>query len=231
MSRAFWSNETLIKVYSKYSHCTGNFIWKYDFDGYSKFYSKYVSKSTNHLEIGVASVRDLISCDIESKQHIKICLLDFERAPLEYAENALLQNGFPKENINIIHDDVLRTDAFEFTDTFDTISCGLLLHCLPTSMDVKLNKLLENVSTGINEKTNVFGTTWLQPDMNDKSLAAFIINKQQKNGVLFNQNDQMEDLTSILNEHFAECNVETIGYITEFEACQYKKSSKGINTL
>ena len=76
----------------------------------------------------------------------------------------------------------------------------------------------------MHENTNLFGTTVCNPSKNDNSFQSFFIKKLQSKQVMFNQYDKPKDIKNILNYYFKQCKIQQIGYMTTFEATNFKYS-------
>eukprot|EP01084_Bolivina_argentea_P158034 275333_1 len=197
------------------------FAWGYDGKHSLNLYNKCLLNSNSHLEIGVASVTDLVNCNIinEKKENIKLSLSDYDQIPLELAEKTLIKSGFQKSNIETICCDALQLNANEFNfQPYNTIALGFVLHVIPGLMNEKFPKIINNLSSLIDKNTILFGSTlcniYILPEHQD--LYTKMLMKQ------VGKHDNPQDVENVLKNYFDELHVTHIGSVIQFEATNFK---------
>ena len=233
-----WESRTFVKFYKNVLRSPAQIRFMYNFDPatMTPMMKKYISKSNYHLDIGVASVDDIIYSEIENKQSINISLLDYTQAPLDLAKEDLISNGYPQSNIETICCDILKlndTNQFKLIQnksnvnkTFDSISMIALLSSVEGPMNKKLPAILDNLSNVMDEETVLFGFTMFTPSDDDKSFGAKVVRLSQRQKKLFNQNDSFQDVQTILNDYFDECIIDKYEYHVVFQVKKFKKNKR-----
>ena len=207
-----WTSSTYVKLYRalRFPGPT-KFLFNFDPSIMTSIMTKHLSKSNFHLDIGVASVDDIIESNISNKkkQSINISLLDYAQAPLDLAVKDLISHGYNESNIETVCCDILKLDdtnmnQFKLIEkknnkTFDTISMISLLSSIQGPMYEKLPLTLDNLCNMMDEKTILFGCT------------------------MFHRNDDVE---FILNDYFDQCMIEKYKYHVVFQVTKLKKKKK-----
>ena len=197
-------------------------IWKCSPQQQVNFYSKHMFYSKNHLEIGTASMYDLVNSNIADRLNMNVTLIDIEEAPLINGKKELIANGFHESLIKTVKCDAtkINKDTFPFMDNkvFDTIGMGLVLHCIPGSINHKFPKILDGLSLYMDENTKLFGTSLpnIEQDASD-TFSKRVMKFLQERNEFYNQDDTTEDMIKVLNLYFGEYETKDIGYLTLFE--------------
>ena len=228
-----WKSNWSLRLYN-FVKPNAKLVFNYPIQGHLQLYHKYLSKSLNHLEIGVASAYDLINCDIENnKSNINITLMDYDDHPLNMAKKQLLQHGFNESNLKTICTDILQLkpgmfEANNINKAYDTIAMGFLLHCIPGSMNEKFSIILNNLSSVMDENTKLFGMTVCNPTQEIlkrnrfKSLGGFVISTAQRQGDMYNTQDTPQHVEDTLKQYFDDYKIEQVEFVTVFEAANFK---------
>jgi hypothetical protein len=163
--------------------------------------------TTNHLDVGVGTGYYLNKCFGNIK--LRLALLDINQNSLNSA--AAKVSRFQPE---IYRANVLRSFDMK-CDRFDSISLFYLLHCIPGKFADK-TIIFDNLRPYLNESGVVFGTTILGKGVKTGYFARALMNMYNKKGIFNNKNDSLDGLSSCLQYHFEEVNIQTIGCVAIF---------------
>ncbi|MDY6892673.1 MAG: methyltransferase [Chloroflexota bacterium] len=184
------------------------YVWKCPSYHMLELYNQYVS--SNHLDIGVGTGYFLDRCTFPSASP-RIALMDLNPNSLE-AAGKRLQRYHPETH----HHNVL--EPFRITDQcFDSVGIMNLLHCLPGTMKSK-GVTFENIKAVLNKGGIVFGSTILYQGIKRSSMATYILNRNNRMGIMTNKEDYVEDLERNLARYFSESSVHVVGCMALFRA-------------
>lgn len=163
--------------------------------------------SANHLDVGVGSGYYL-------KRHLptetkRIALLDLNKNSLAATSKAI--RSFKPE---VYCRNVLEPLALD-CDRFDSVSVNYLLHCLPGNMSEK-GIIFSNLKQVMNEGGVLFGSTILGKGTEKNAMARKLMAVYNKKGIFSNESDELDALSSSLNENFFDVKVEVIGSVALF---------------
>ena len=97
----------------------------------------------------------------------------------------------------------------------DSVGINYLLHCLPGTLKTKAI-LFDYLKAVMNPNAVLFGSTILQGDVPRNWFAKRLMAVYNKKGIFSNQDDNLEDLKSALNQRFTDVSVNVIGCVALF---------------
>lgn len=184
---------------------SNNYFWKCPTRFIGKQFSILVSD--NHLDVGVGSGYYLKNYLPQTTK--RIALLDLNENSLDITSKAI--NHFQPE---VYCGDVLAPLQLN-VEKFDSISVNYLLHCLPGNL-IEKGVMFKHLKSHMKEGGVLFGSTILGMGTKQNYFAQKLMAVYNKKGIFSNQNDDLDSLLILLNEHFSEVKVEVIGCVALF---------------
>lgn len=185
---------------------SNRFIWNCPTQRLVQHYDKMIT--ANHLDVGIGTGYFLDRCQLPSSTP-RIALMDLNSNTLEFASQRIAR----------YHPKTYRRNVLEPIDwgerKFDSVGINYLLHCLPGTLESK-SIALDYLKTLMNPDAVLFGSTILQGGTPNIWLARRLMTVYNKQGIFSNQQDNLEDLKSVLNQRFREVSVEVIGCVALF---------------
>jgi len=114
----------------------------------------------------------------------------------------------------------LRANALEPIPSmgpFDSVGLCYLLHCLPGTLHEKAI-VFSHLRPLLAPRARVFGATIVQGSTPRSRAAQALMDAYNRSGVFSNAGDTVEELKSILRQHYADVTVELRGTVALFEA-------------
>ena len=90
-----------------------------------------------------------------------------------------------------------------------------MLHCLPGNLKTK-SIVFDNLKTLMNPGSVLFGSTILNGGVHRNWLAKRLMGVYNKKGIFSNQDDNLEDLKSVLDQRFRDVTVKVKGCVALF---------------
>ncbi len=198
----------LLRIYDIYVLGISNyFIWKCPTHIIVKMFKKNITD--NHLDIGVGTGFFLSRCKFKSKNP-RIVLADLNPNSLFFASNRI-KRYHPQTLVHNIFDPFDSSLSF-----FDSISINYLLHCLPGSLNNKIN-ILDHCLKVLNPNGIIFGSTILQgEDIPRSKKAKKLMRFYNEKGIFSNINDRWDDLEKALKGKFNSYHIERKGCVAVF---------------
>jgi len=163
----------------------------------------------NHLDVGVGTGYYLHHC-LDNRQR-RLALLDLN--PNSLATAASRARRF---NPEIYQANVLDTLDLQ-CESFDSVSINFLLHCLPGPMQDK-SVIFRSLKPHLNSNATIFGSTILGKDIATGSLARMLMSTYNARGIFSNTQDSLSALSSALQDHFEEVEIQVEGCVAIFRA-------------
>ena len=196
----------LIKIYdSIVVKFVSPWVWKCN----SKFHLKNYQNNIrdNHLDIGPGS-----SYYLKNSPYKNLFLVDINDITLN-PEEIKFKKSF---QLNLLKDQI------DKKYTFDSIGCNHVIHCMPGSIEDKVDHLLMNLKPNMTDNCTFFGSTVLSfiPLERHTISGIYLLSVLNAFNVFDNDEDQPEEFELVLKKHFKTVNVELIGSEMLF-SCQY----------
>lgn len=166
-----------------------------------RHYNEHVS--ANHLDIAVGTGFFLERCRFPTSRP-RLGLMDINENSLEVARQRLAR--FEPE---VYRRNVLEPIEID-TPRFDSAGMNYLLHCLPGDIRSKA-VVFEHVKPLLNPGGVIFGATMLFGGVPVNALARDGMKRLNKQGVMTNENDDLDGLKWSLSQHLSDVTVEVVG--------------------
>lgn len=160
---------------------------------------------------------------------MNVTLIDYQQNALDLAKEELIKGGFHQSMIQLIESDLLdineNTISNENTVCFDTIALNLVLQDISSPMNDKLPKILNGLSSFMNEDTAFFGSTITNTSSDPyTSIPKQYMQMLQNVDYIQNAKDSIESVEEIMDKYFDSFNVDSIGYGCTFRATKFKNA-------
>lgn len=186
---------------------SNSFAWKCPSKKILELYNQYIS--ANHLDIGVGTGYFLDKCIYPSEP--KITLLDLNPNTLEVSA----------KRIRRYHPETYQADILQPLSLslphFDSIGINYLLHCLPGDISTK-EIVFKNVTSLLNNKGVVFGSTILGDTAKANFLARKLLSVYNQKKIMSNANDSRADVEAVLARYFRTYTCKQEGHVLLFSA-------------
>ena len=197
----------ILPLYDLIVHGISNRLaWKCPTKRLLKHYNQMVT--ANHLDVGVGTGYFLDRCKFPS-QTPRVALMDLNSNTLEFTSRRIARYN-PKTYCRNILDPINLN-----VEKFDSVGINYVLHCVPGNLKTK-SVALDYLKALMNPNAVLFGSTILQGGVSINWLAKRLMASYNKKGMFSNQNDNLEDLKSALNQRFKDISVEVIGCVALF---------------
>ena len=185
---------------------SNRWIWKCDTQKILDLYQAHLS--TSHLEVGVGTGYFLEkSLSNESR---RVTLFDINLNCLERASKRIAGH----------HPEVFQGNILEPVNLqggrYDSIAINYLLHCLPSRLEEKAEKVFHHLIPHLDNDGVVFGSTILGMDIQRPLLARLLMSFYNSKGIFSNQQDSLGAMMEVLSKRFRTFNVEVCGCVVLF---------------
>lgn len=185
---------------------SNQFIWQCPTQQLVKHYNQMVS--ANHLDVGVGTGYFLDRCQFPS-QKPRVALMDLNNNTLEFASQRIARYEPKVYCQNVLEPIDLAIEKF------DSIGINYLLHCIPGTLEMK-SVSFDYLKALMNPGAVLFGSTILQGGVSRNGFAKRLMTVYNKKGIFSNQDDNLQDLKSALNQRFRDVSVNVIGCVALF---------------
>jgi len=201
-----------LKIYNAFVLGFSNrFVWRCSTNILLKFYNQQITD--NHLDVGIGTGYLLDHCKFPSKTP-KLALLDLNEYCLKHTAR-LLKRYQPKTYQGNIYQPLNM-----IPDKYESIGLNYVLHCLPGDFQQK-SAAIQHLKECLNEDGVLFGSTILA-DQPHNRLGKKLMNIYNKKGIFGNTQDDLAGLKSMLEEHFADVDINIKGVVALFSARKKK---------
>ncbi len=183
-------------------------LWRCPKARFVELYDAHVS--ARHLDIGVGTGRLLDECRFPVPTP-EITLMDLNRNSLQAASRRLVRYAPRTHQANVLEPWGLAPGSF------DSVGMSHLLHCLPGAIPEKAI-VFEHARTALAPGGVLFGATILGRGVKHTRLAGLALRANNRQGVLSNLNDSLEDLDAGLARSFASHEIRVQGAVALFTA-------------
>jgi len=187
---------------------SNHFLWRCSTNRLLQHYNRHVS--SNHLDVGVGTGYFPDHCQFPSAAP-RLALMDMNKSSLAYAAHRTERYQPQTYQQNILQP--ITADI----EKFDSIAINYLLHCLPGTLITK-TVVFEHLKTVMKPGATLFGATILQGDAPRSSCAQQLMNLYNRKGIFSNQQDNLFDLQTGLEEHFGSTQLKVVGCVALFSA-------------
>ncbi len=201
--RTLWMYDWLVLGFSN------TFVWKCPTRRLLRLYNEHVSG--NHLDVGVGTGYFLDRCQFPG-EHPRITLLDLNENCLQATADRIRRYE-PRTR----RADLFEPLEFEGQERFESIAMNYVLHCLPGTIESK-SIVLENLKGVLAPGGVLFGSTILSQGVQRGWMARRLMALYNSKQIFTNTADSLAGLTTSLQSHFAEVDVETAGCVAIFVA-------------
>jgi ubiquinone/menaquinone biosynthesis C-methylase UbiE len=185
---------------------SNQFAWRCPSPRILDFYNQHIS--ANHLDVGVGTGYFLDHCHFPSAAP-RIALLDLNPNSLRVTAHRLRRYSPTTHVANVL--EPIQLDA----PRFDSIAINYLLHCLPGTMRSK-QAAFDHLTVLLNPGGVLFGTTILGQGMRPNFLARRLMKLYNAKGIFSNDQDNLDDLESNLQQSFREYSTFVVGCVAFF---------------
>lgn len=149
--------------------------------------------SGNHLEIGIGSGK-LFRKIAGNKEFERLVLADVNQDCLDFAQEVLGNHQPEIWRLNLIDD-----DDFSANQGFHSIGLNYVLHCLPISLEEKVELCRKLATQCLAEGGVLFGST-LFADLNANFLSKRLMNFYNRKGIFGNTDDHWSSFVELMKE-------------------------------
>ncbi len=101
--------------------------------------------------------------------------------------------------------------------TFESVGLNWLLHCLPGDMATK-SVVFDHCKTVLAPGGVVFGSTVLSGGVSHTRLSRWMMDRLNRDGTFSNRDDDIDSLTTQLDQRFDSAQIEVVGAVGIFSA-------------
>lgn len=204
--QAVYSKQTLAVYDLVVLGVSNQFVWQCPTQNLLSYYNQLVT--ANHLDVGVGTGYFLDLCQFPSPKP-RVALMDLNENTLEFASQRIRRYKPETYRRNVL--ETINLDA----EKFDSVGINYLLHCLPGNLEKK-SVCFDYLKALMNPGAVLFGSTILQGGVLRNWFAKRLMAFYNKKGIFSNQDDNLEDLKSVMNQRFKDVSVEVIGCVALF---------------
>lgn len=187
---------------------SNQWIWRCPTPRLLEFYNQQVTN--NHLDVGVGTGYFLDRCTFPGTAP-RVALMDLNQNSLDSAAKRIARYKPTPYRANVLEPITLHCEAF------DSIGVNYLLHCLPGSITEKV-VCFDNLNSLLKSGGRVFGSTLLSQGVPRSVIAQRLMAFYNNKGIFGNSHDDLEGLTSALEERFSKVQIKVIGCVALFSA-------------
>lgn len=162
-----------------------------------------------------------------------ISVLDTDESALNLAKEDLMSGGFHPAMIKLIeckdltkiNDETINKNDDNDNKVYDTVALNLVLQDIARPMRDKFPKILNGLSTYIDENSTLFGSTIT--NISEDGYTTFTKNYMralQNTRYIQNTYDSIKIVDQIMDEFFDNYDIREIGYGITFQGTKFKKS-------
>jgi hypothetical protein len=206
--------KTVLTIYDAWVHGMSNpLIWRCPTKHLRALYDRQVSR--NHMDVGVGTGYFLDHCPFPSPRP-RLVLVDANHNSLEVAARRL-----HRYRPALYRRDVLRPLDID-EPPFDSIGLMYVLHCLPGDLATKA-VVFDNLNPFLSPSGVLFGATILSGGVNASRAARKLMHIYNAKGIFSNADDHLDALRAVLEEIYAEVQIDAVGCVALFSARQPKR--------
>jgi SAM-dependent methyltransferase len=214
MSERDFYTPMVLKLYDFYVHRMNNhFFWKCPTCTLIAHYNKHIT--ANHLEIGLGTGFLLDQCDMPSPSN-RLVFSDVSTHCLEKASRRLLRYAPVSVQRSVLE------PMTGIGESFESVGFNYVLHCLPGNLASKGRLAFQHIADVLQPGGVVFGSTILAKEVPVSLQARLQMWALNRRGFFCNSQDGLSALSTVLDNAFAEHEVETYGCVALFYARKEK---------
>ncbi len=187
---------------------SNQWVWKCPTPKLIEFYNQHVT--SNHLDVGVGTGYFLDRCQF-SDSNPRVALMDLNQNSLDSAAERIARYEPETYQANVLEPVTIDCEGFA------SIGVNYLLHCLPGSIAEKV-VCFDNLKVYLKPGGTLFGSTLLSQGVPRSALARRLMAFYNSKGIFGNSEDDLEGLTSALEERFSNVQIKLIGCGALFSA-------------
>jgi Methyltransferase domain len=208
--------KAVLAIYDFWVHGISNhLIWRCPTRHLNALYDRHVT--LNHLDAGVGTGYFLDRCSFPSSRP-RLILVDANRNSLEVATRRLRRYRPKLYRRNVLKP--LNIDG----PPFDSIGLMYLLHCLPGDLVAKA-VVFDNLNAFLSDAGVIFGATVLGSGVDPSRIARKLMRVYNAKGIFSNIDDHLGALRDLLEQRYAEVQVDAVGCVALFSARRLKRVS------
>jgi hypothetical protein len=202
--------KAVLAIYDVWVHGISNpLIWRCPTTHLHALYDRHVT--SNHMDVGIGTGYFLDRCSFPSPNP-RLILVDANRNSLEVAARRLRRYRPKLYRRNVL--EPLNIDE----PPFDSIGLMYLLHCLPGDLAAKA-VVFDNLGTSfLSGEGVIFGATVLGAGVQPSRVARKLMAVYNARRIFSNASDQLDVLRSILEQRYAEVQIDVLGCVALFSA-------------
>lgn len=166
--------------------------------------------SNNHLEVGPGTGFVIDQCN-SCEPELQLVLMDLSEACLQKSAKALA-----RFNPRTCQQNILEPVEHDI-GLFESIGINYVFHCVPGSFKQK-GVAFEHLANVLKPGGVLFGCSVLSQDVEKNLLARAAMGFLQSSGIFNNQEDNVKELTAVLEANFVDVKVELRGPTAVFSA-------------
>jgi hypothetical protein len=206
--------KTVLTIYDAWVHGMSNpLIWRCPTIHLRGLYDRHVSR--NHMDVGVGTGYFLDRCTFPSPRP-RLALVDANPNSLEVAARRL-----HRYRPTLYQGNVLRPLDID-RPPFDSIGLMYVLHCLPGNLAAKA-VVFDHLNALFGPAGVLFGATILSGGVHASGAARKLMHIYNAKGIFSNADDHLDALRAVLEETYAEVQIDVIGCVALFSAHQPKR--------
>jgi phospholipid N-methyltransferase len=204
----FWKNKNFVTYSLKFydfavNDINCNYVWRCNKKYIIQNYKKNIGK--NHLEIGPGT-----GYFLNNNYPINnLYLMDINNETLNFTKENL-QNKY--NNISKINHNIFE-DKFKLNN-LDSVGLNYVLHCVPGKLEIKIDKLINNLSS--NQEIKYFGATVVNNKYLQTNLSRVELYYLNKYKIFNNKNDNFYNLISYFKINKIDYEYKIIGNVLIF---------------
>ena len=207
---SFWKRSNFVSSSIKFydylvNDINCNYAWRCNKTNIFDLYRKNLKP--NHLEIGPGSGYFLLPKH-HNKKIENLYLMDINYPILNHSHTQL-KNHFP--NVYPIKHNIFE-NSLKFFD-FQSVGINYVLHCVPGSLENKMEKLIENLPNNV----SIFGSTVINDYDKQTNLSKLELMFLNKFGIFNNYDDYSNSFIKFVDSNKLNFNTQIIGNVLIFE--------------